>query len=73
MTNERILQSDILDILFMNRNKDYGAYALRRGYNHRLFVAISIAISVILVFVIVSLAMGKKESSVPITKNDRIL
>jgi protein TonB len=73
MTNERILQSDILDILFENRNKDYGAYALRRGYNHRLFVAISIAISVILVFVIVSLAMGKKESSVPITKNDRIV
>jgi periplasmic protein TonB len=34
-TNE-ILSADVLDILFEGRNKEYGAYALRKGYNGRL-------------------------------------
>ena len=36
MTNKEILNADVLDILFENRNKAYGAYALRKEYNHRL-------------------------------------
>lgn len=36
MQPEQILSSDLLDILFANRNKSYGAYLLRRGYNKRL-------------------------------------
>ena len=40
MTNKEIMQASLLDILFENRNKDYGAYALRRTYNHRLIIAI---------------------------------
>lgn len=36
MTAEKILQSDILDILFEDRNKLYGAYELRRTYHRRL-------------------------------------
>ncbi|NII25120.1 hypothetical protein HB364_08520 [Pseudoflavitalea sp. X16] len=35
MKPDMILQSDILDILFEGRNKDYGAYSLRRDYNGR--------------------------------------
>lgn len=73
MTSERILQSDILDILFENRNKDYGAYALRRGYNHRLYVAIGVAMFVILVFILTSLAIGNKETPPSVTRNDRIV
>jgi protein TonB len=73
MTNEKILQSDILDILFEKRNKEYGAYALRRGYNHRLLVAIGIAMTVLVLFVFTSMAMGKKESYVPVTKKQTIV
>ncbi len=40
MLPETILQSDVLDILFDNRNKTYGAYLLRRQYNARLSKAI---------------------------------
>lgn len=36
MRPELILQSDILDIIFENRNKDYGAYDLRKEYNKRI-------------------------------------
>lgn len=37
MKPEMILQADLLDIIFENRNKEYGAYVLRRDYNKRLF------------------------------------
>lgn len=37
METNKILKSDFLDILFDKRNKEYGAYQLRRGYNMRLF------------------------------------
>ena len=36
MKPELILQADILDIIFEGRNKDYGAYELRRGYSIRM-------------------------------------
>ena len=36
MRPELILPSDILDIIFDNRNKDYGAYDLRKEYNKRI-------------------------------------
>lgn len=35
-----ILQSDILDILFNDKNKAYGAYELRKTYARRLVIAI---------------------------------
>lgn len=36
MEANKILKSDLLDILFDKRNKEYGAYQLRKGYNRRL-------------------------------------
>jgi periplasmic protein TonB len=41
MKPEAILQSDMLDILFENRNKAYGAYSLRKNYNKRLLQALA--------------------------------
>ena len=38
----QILQSDLLDLIFENRNKDYGAYALRRDYQQRVLISLSI-------------------------------
>jgi periplasmic protein TonB len=36
METNKILNADILDIIFDGRNKDYGAYELRKTYNRRL-------------------------------------
>lgn len=41
MESNKILQTDILDILFEGRNKDYGAYELRKKYNIRLTKAMA--------------------------------
>jgi protein TonB len=39
MTNNEILKASLLDIIFENRNKEYGAYALRNDYDKRLVKA----------------------------------
>ncbi len=51
MNAETILRSDVLDIIFENRNKQYGAYDLRKGYRRRLFQAVSVMLGgVVLLF-----------------------
>jgi len=46
------MSADILDIIFEGRNKEYGAYELRKGYNRRLTIAIvSMAALIALLFV----------------------
>src|SRR5687767_4478894 len=40
MTSQELLKSDVLDILFENRNKNYGAYVLRKFYHVRLSEAL---------------------------------
>ncbi len=41
MKPELILHADMLDILFENRNKEYGAYELRRQYDNRLIKSLT--------------------------------
>ena len=53
MTNNEILYADLLDILFENRNKAYGAYALRKNYNHRLQWALGISLSLVFLLLII--------------------
>jgi periplasmic protein TonB len=53
MQPEQINSSDLLDILFADRNKSYGAYILRRGYNKRLAKALIIT-AVIIVLALVA-------------------
>ena len=62
MTNKEILQADMLDILFEHRNKLYGAYALRRNYNHRMGIALAVSLSVVLLL-IASSFIEKKDSN----------
>src|SRR5690349_7935987 len=51
MDVNKILSADILDIVFDGRNKDYGAYELRKTYNKRLVTAlISVASIFLLIF-----------------------
>jgi protein TonB len=40
MEANKILGADILDIVFEGRNKEYGAYELRKTYNRRLTLAL---------------------------------
>ena len=42
MNKTAILKADLLDIIFENRNKDYGAYTLRKYYHERLYKALGI-------------------------------
>jgi periplasmic protein TonB len=42
MKTDAILKADVLDIIFENRNKSYGAYSLRKFYNNRLYKALGL-------------------------------
>lgn len=42
MNSEQILKADLLDIIFENRNKAYGAYSIRKAYPSHLKKAIGI-------------------------------
>lgn len=56
MNSEFILKSSVLDLLFENRNKFYGAYNLRKFYRTRLLKSIAITLSATaLVCVVLSL------------------
>lgn len=51
MDIQQISRADILDILFDGRNKDYGAYQLRRTYNSRLTKSLAGMASVCLLLI----------------------
>lgn len=61
MDANKILTADFLDILFDGRNKEYGAYELRKNYNKRLTTALLVTAGVallIFITVIVSRTVG---------------
>ncbi len=49
MKADAILQSDLLDIIFENKNKQYGAYVLRKQYNHRLTIALMAMFAIVVI------------------------
>ena len=55
MEANKILNADILDIVFEGRDKDYGAYELRKSYNKRLRFALIGTVAICLLLVISSL------------------
>ncbi|MEO8860854.1 MAG: energy transducer TonB [Ginsengibacter sp.] len=68
MNQETILQSSLLDIIFENRNKNYGAYELRVSYNRRLNTAListtGICIILCLLFSTNTTKVSGKEKSI---------
>jgi len=50
MNQETILKSNLLDIIFENRNKEYGAYSLRKYYNQRIGIAVFSMVGLSLIF-----------------------
>jgi protein TonB len=64
MINKEILQASLLDIIFENRNKEYGAYALRNDYEKRLVKALGIGLGAVLLFILFNfLKFGGASSS----------
>jgi periplasmic protein TonB len=54
MTNNEILKASLLDIIFENRNKEYGAYALRNDYDKRLVKAMGIGLGLVLLLILLN-------------------
>ncbi|MFT3846803.1 MAG: energy transducer TonB [Lacibacter sp.] len=66
MDVNKILSADFLDILFEGRNKEYGAYELRKNYQKRLTTALLVTAGVaLLIFltVIVGRSVNKADKS----------
>jgi periplasmic protein TonB len=73
MKPENILQSDVLDIVFENKNKAYGAYELRKHYNQRLYKALgAMGALVVAITVLVSWKTPNNKSWVELTTKDSV-
>lgn len=59
MDSNQILKSDFLDILFDGKNKEYGAYDLRKTYNRRISIALGFTFGLILLLVVGSAIANK--------------
>jgi protein TonB len=73
MHANNITKVDLLDILFAGRNKEYGAYDLRKTYPKRLYTALVVAIVTISIAFAISVIrdrMIKSESSALILSKD---
>jgi len=55
MEANKILSADVLDIIFDGKNKDYGAYELRKTYNRRITRALVITGSIALLALLTSI------------------
>jgi protein TonB len=62
MEANKILKADLLDILFEGRNKDYGAYDLRKTYHKRLTIALASTV-IIIVLIFIGSVIAKNLSS----------
>jgi protein TonB len=63
MDVNKILQTDLLDLIFEGRNKEYGAYELRRKYNKRLTLALMITASLALLILLGSFVAAYTEKN----------
>lgn len=63
MEANKILGADVLDILFEGKNKDYGAYELRKSYNRRILRALLITASIAVLALGASLLSSAVSSS----------
>lgn len=64
MNKDIILHSNLLDIIFDGRNKEYGAYNLRKNYASRMQMALSGMIGISIVFCVVALSENSNKNAV---------
>lgn len=72
MDANKILTADILDILFEGKNKEYGAYNLRKTYHKRLAIALIITVSTIALILLINFLANafKKEDTAAMVITD---
>jgi len=63
MEANKILSADLLDIIFDGKNKDYGAYELRRSYNRRIVRALIITAAIALLALLGSVLASNMKGS----------
>jgi protein TonB len=61
MEKSAILHADLLDIVFEGRNKEYGAYDLRRTYNKRLKVSMGVMLLIAILLSVGQLIAGRQK------------
>jgi periplasmic protein TonB len=61
MRDIEILNANLLDIIFENRNKSYGAYALRKFYTGRLTKSLSVSLGLVLLLFLLTLSANKNQ------------
>lgn len=66
MESNKILSADLLDILFEGKNKEYGAYELRKTYNGRMVRALTVTGGVIVLLFTASFVSGRGPKKAPI-------
>ncbi len=69
MESGKILQSDYLDLVFDNRNKQYGGYELRKHYSRRALKALGITCMAIVMGIGTPMALGKLNAKAPVMAN----
>ena len=73
MKAEAIMQSNLLDIIFENRNKEYGAYPLRKYYSNRLYQAIAFTLALAALFsILMKWNSGNRNTFIPPYVSDTI-
>jgi protein TonB len=74
MEANKILTADILDLIFEDRNKSYGAYELRKTYNKRITAALLITAGVaLLIFIASFVAKSINKSSAKLDVKEVVL
>jgi periplasmic protein TonB len=73
MEVNQILKSDVLDIIFDGRYKDYGAYELRKTYDKRIRLALIFTITISVLFFIVSLFIHNTKKNYYIVSDEIII
>jgi protein TonB len=70
MDSNKILSANILDLIFDNRNKEYGAYELRNTYSHRITKALIITSVMLLIFISITFLPTSTENSTLVRISD---
>jgi len=65
MDVNKIMSADVLDIIFEGRNKDYGAYELRKTYTKRLTTALLVMAAILAIIFITVLVLNFIEANAP--------
>lgn len=74
MTSNQILSASFLDILFENRNKEYGAYSIRKAYPKNLMKAVGLMLLLVVSISVYVISKPKKNNGAEVfTFSDTII